>query len=201
MLAETPWLTEAVNEEEQRQRIATLFDLNTMSNKLSVCVAHLNELQNGDGAWSWYKGMPGNRYMTTQITEMLTRLQVMTGGKLNQGSLCHVSESIKLSTVQAGKEYKAMKEAEKERRNEGQSFRTDAPISVYMCFEWQSRSKCRYEPLFISKLSAQATDLTVYGKALSAIVLQQAGETVKGERVCAVCYGVFGGDRQDGALF
>ena len=32
---------------------------------------------------------------------------------------------------------------------------------------------------FISKLSAQATDLTVYGKALSAIVLQQAGETVK----------------------
>lgn len=47
MLAETPWLTEAVNEEEQRQRIATLFDLNTMSNKLSVCVAHLNELQMG----------------------------------------------------------------------------------------------------------------------------------------------------------
>ena len=32
---------------------------------------------------------------------------------------------------------------------------------------------------FISKLSAQAADLTIYGKALSAIVLQQAGETAK----------------------
>ena len=137
-----------MNEEEQRQRIATLFDLNTMSNKLSVCVAHLNELQNGDGAWSWYKGMPGNRYMTTQITEMLTRLQVMTGGKLNQALSAMYQKALNYLTVQAGKEYKAMKEAEKKGVTKGQSFRTDAPVSVYMCFEWQSRSKCRYEPLF-----------------------------------------------------
>ena len=39
LLAETPWLTEAVNEEEQRQRIATLFDgTRWVINCLSVAI-------------------------------------------------------------------------------------------------------------------------------------------------------------------
>ena len=38
LLAETPWLTEATNEAEQKQRIATLFDLNTMNSQLAVSV-------------------------------------------------------------------------------------------------------------------------------------------------------------------
>lgn len=65
LLAETPWLTEATNEAEQKQRIATLFDLNTMNSQLAVSVEKLGELQNADGAWSWYKGMQGSRYVTT----------------------------------------------------------------------------------------------------------------------------------------
>ena len=71
LLAETPWLTEATNEAEQKQRIATLFDLNTMNSQLAVSVEKLGELQNADGAWSWYKGMQGSRYVTTQVMEML----------------------------------------------------------------------------------------------------------------------------------
>lgn len=45
LLAETPWLTEATNEAEQKQRIATLFDLNTMNSQLAVSVEKLGELQ------------------------------------------------------------------------------------------------------------------------------------------------------------
>lgn len=51
--------------------------------------------------------------MTTQITEMLTRLQVMTGGKLNQALSAMYQKALNYLTVQAGKEYKAMKEAER----------------------------------------------------------------------------------------
>ena len=49
LLAETPWLTEATNEAEQKQRIATLFDLNTMNSGLAVSVEKLRELQK----WRW----------------------------------------------------------------------------------------------------------------------------------------------------
>ena len=78
LLAETPWLAEATNEAEQKQRIATLFDLNTMNSQLAVSVEKLGELQNADGAWSWYKGMQGSRYVTTQVMEMLVRLNALT---------------------------------------------------------------------------------------------------------------------------
>ena len=36
MYKRQPWLTEATNEAEQKQRIATLFDLNTMNSQLAV---------------------------------------------------------------------------------------------------------------------------------------------------------------------
>lgn len=179
LLAETPWLTEAMNEEEQRQRIATLFDLNTMSNKLSVCVARLNELQNVDGAWSWYKGMPGNRYMTTQIAEMLARLQVMTGGKLNQDLSAMYQKALNYLAVQAENEYKAMKEAEKKGATKVSPSEQTLQYLYICALNGKAGAKAGVNRYFISKLSAQAADLTIYGKALSAIVLQQAGETAK----------------------
>ena len=125
------------------------------------------------------KGMPGNRYMTTQITEMLTRLQVMTGGKLNQALSAMYQKALNYLTVQAGKEYKAMKEAEKKGvTNVSPSEQTLQ--FLYICaLNGKAGANADMNRYFISKLSAQATDLTVYGKALSAIVLQQAGETVK----------------------
>ena len=46
LLAETPWLTEATNEAEQKQRIATLFDLNTMNSGLAVSLAAANFVAN-----------------------------------------------------------------------------------------------------------------------------------------------------------
>ena len=55
-----------------------MFDLNTMNSGLAVSVEKLRELQNGDGAWSWYKGMQGSRYVTTQVMEMLVRLNALT---------------------------------------------------------------------------------------------------------------------------
>ena len=55
-----------------------MFDLNTMNSQLAVSVEKLGELQNADGAWSWYKGMQGSRYVTTQVMEMLVRLNALT---------------------------------------------------------------------------------------------------------------------------
>ena len=54
LLAETPWLTEATNEAEQKQRIATLFDLNTIYCERAGSVEILGELLNADGACSLY---------------------------------------------------------------------------------------------------------------------------------------------------
>ena len=142
-------------------------------------MARLNELQNVDGAWSWYKGMPGNRYMTTQIAEMLARLQVMTGGKLNQDLSAMYQKALNYLAVQAENEYKAMKEAEKKGVTKVSPSEQTLQYLYICALNGKAGAKAGVNRYFISKLSAQAADLTIYGKALSAIVLQQAGETAK----------------------
>ena len=113
LLAETPWLTEATNEAEQKQRIATLFDLNTMNSQLAVSVEKLGELQNADGAWSWYKGMQGSRYVTTQVMEMLVRLNALTHQDADSRMQPMIQKGFEYLGKQAAEEYKSMKEAEK----------------------------------------------------------------------------------------
>ena len=54
ILAESPWVLEAKTEQEQMQRIATLFDINNVRNNNITALTRLKELQQSNGAWSWY---------------------------------------------------------------------------------------------------------------------------------------------------
>jgi len=74
LLEETPWLRDAANETEQKKRIALLFDLNKMSNELSLTLDKLQKRQLPDGSFSWYGGDRGDRYITQHIAEGLGEL-------------------------------------------------------------------------------------------------------------------------------
>lgn len=178
-LAETPWLTEATNEAEQKQRIATLFDLNTMNSGLAVSVEKLRELQNGDGAWSWYKGMQGSRYVTTQVMEMLVRLNALTPQDADSRMQPMIQKGFEYLGKQAAEEYKSMKEAEKKGavgiRPSEQVLRY-----LYICaLDGKAPVDEKVNRYFIDKLSGEGKELTIYGKALGAIILQQAGKVAE----------------------
>ena len=179
LLAETPWLTEATNEAEQKQRIATLFDLNTMNSQLAVSVEKLGELQNADGAWSWYKGMQGSRYVTTQVMEMLVRLNVLTHQDADSRMQPLIQKGFEYLGKQAAEEYKSMKEAEKKGavglRPSEQVLRY-----LYICaLDGKAPVDEKVNRYFIDKLSGEGKELTIYGKALGAIILQQAGKVAE----------------------
>ena len=179
LLAETPWLTEAINEAEQKQRIATLFDLNTMNSQLAVSVEKLGELQHADGAWSWYKGMPGSRYVTTQVMEMLVRLNSLTHQDADSRMQPMIQKGFEYLGKQAAEEYKSMKEAEKKGavglRPSEQVLRY-----LYICvLDGKAPVDKKVNRYFIDKLSGEGKELTIYGKALGAIILQQAGKVAE----------------------
>ena len=77
LLEETPWLSEAQTEAEQKRRIALLFGLNTMEKRLRLAEQQLVALQTAEGGWAWYSGMFVSRYATTQIVELFARLKSM----------------------------------------------------------------------------------------------------------------------------
>jgi hypothetical protein len=56
LLAETPWVRDAVDEKEARARIALLFDATRAGNETQAAVARLENLRNGDGGWPWFPG-------------------------------------------------------------------------------------------------------------------------------------------------
>ena len=82
ILQETPWVMQAKNESERKQRVALLFDLNKMTNETDVSLAKLEQLQKPNGGWCWFEGMPESEYFTKYIITGLGHLKKIENGKL-----------------------------------------------------------------------------------------------------------------------
>ena len=77
VLLETPWVMDALNEQQQKERIALLFDLNRMRYEQENALQQLQKLQLPSGAWPWFEGMPESRYITRTIIQGLGQLRQM----------------------------------------------------------------------------------------------------------------------------
>ncbi|MDR3252722.1 MAG: hypothetical protein LBT35_04060, partial [Tannerella sp.] len=83
MLEETPWVVEAKNETERKQRLGLLFDLNRMSNELSRARNKLKNMQNSDGGFPWFEGSPSSRYITQHILAGMAHLRKIEASGMN----------------------------------------------------------------------------------------------------------------------
>ncbi|ROI00158.1 alpha-2-macroglobulin family protein [Chryseobacterium daecheongense] len=74
LLEETPWVLESKNEEEQMQKLARLFDANTMRNSINQDWDDFVKLQNPDGGFSWYSGYPSSYGVSLYILKNLGKI-------------------------------------------------------------------------------------------------------------------------------
>ena len=77
MLQETPWVLEAKSETEQRSRISTLFEINTIRNQQTNALKLIEQKQKYNGGWPWMDGMPESPYISTYILSGFGKLQKM----------------------------------------------------------------------------------------------------------------------------
>ncbi|MFQ7083658.1 alpha-2-macroglobulin family protein [Bacteroides intestinalis] len=187
LLEESPWLLEATTEAEQQARIATLFDLNNLANNNITTLTRLKELQDADGAWSWYKGMPGSRNMTGYITELLVRLPLLTGQKNSGDALSMQQAAFKYLHQQALEEYKSIRKAEKD----GAKMTTlSHPAMTYLYLVAISGEKvpaaneAAYS-YFLSKVGKNLNTAEMGMKAQSAIILLKSGRTAEANEFIA----------------
>jgi hypothetical protein len=75
LLEETPWVMDAQNEEQQKQNIALLFDLNRMADERGRAINTLAERQLDSGGWPWFPGGPDSWYITQHIVSGMMHLQ------------------------------------------------------------------------------------------------------------------------------
>jgi hypothetical protein len=76
LLAETPWVRDAVDEKEARARIALLFDATRADNETQAAVNRLQSLRNGDGGWPWFPSGQTCDSVTLGILAGFGRLRV-----------------------------------------------------------------------------------------------------------------------------
>ena len=75
LLEETPWVLNAQSEEQQKQNIALLFDLNRMANERERALNTLRDQQLDSGAWPWFAGGRDSWYITQYIVSGFMHLQ------------------------------------------------------------------------------------------------------------------------------
>lgn len=74
LLQESPWVRQATSERERKQRLGLLFDLNRMAMEQSSAMKKLQDMQNPNGGWPWFVGMPESPYITLHIVTGLGHL-------------------------------------------------------------------------------------------------------------------------------
>lgn len=172
VLAETPWLLDADRESEQKQQLMGYFNESQINYRLADNLLRLSRLQNVDGSFAWWKGMEGSPYMTMSVLQTLTRLNHMVGEQNETKTI--VRTAFAYMDKQMAREVKEMKKIESEGKVKNVRPSELAVQYLYASTlarrDMQQSAKRNFDYL-ISRLAAQNTEFSIYGKAVSAVVL------------------------------
>lgn len=179
LLEETPWLSEAADETTRKRNLAQLLDANTMNNRLQTAIRKLESLQGKDGGWSWYPGMEGNRYTTTEIVKQLARLTALQV-PLDEPMKQMYRQAQKFLGGQLLEEYQDMREVEK-KTGKRPRLSNEAIIYLYICsLDASAQQQIKRETLnyLLETLQEKVlpVDCSILDKAHIAVILQAFGK-------------------------
>lgn len=177
VLEETPWVLEAEHETAQKQALSNFFDETLIGNRINTIFERLADLQQGDGAFPWWQGMPGSPRMTSEVLEFLTRLDMLLGTqKQTQRMIERASNFVSNIAVKEVEEFK-------QREKEGKP----VYISSYYALQWVYLNALSGRKLnsderdatdyLMNHLKKEIKTQSLYAKALMAIVLYKQGDT------------------------
>lgn len=171
---ETPWVSEGNSEGSRRRKLARAFDYGASSARARNLLERLTLLQQNDGGWSWFPGMQSNYYITGRVLDMLVRLEEITGDKAAA------------NLVAKGISYLDKDVAERIERMKGLGSGTpkididNSDLFTYL--DILRRSNCELSATaranrryLIGKLAKEPVLSNMYNKALSAVILMEAG--------------------------
>ena len=173
LLNETPWVLDAERENDQKHRLADFFDANTMQKRLSSSFEKMRNLQRSDGSWSWWPEMPGSFYMTVAVSEMLVRLNVLTGEKPETRQM--LNSAFRFMGEQIVLEVMYMKKQEK--KGVKPSFPSFKALQwLYLCtLDGRTLSSEVQEAnnYLLPLLKKEIRNQSIYEKAMTAVILSK----------------------------
>ncbi|MCC6413394.1 MAG: hypothetical protein IT270_17160, partial [Saprospiraceae bacterium] len=190
LLEETPWVLEAQSEEQQKQNMALLFDLNRMANERERALSTLEERQAPNGGWSWFPGGRENWYITQYMVEGFGHLKTLGALSLDndERSTVMVEKALEYCEEEALKHYK---ELEKQ-VNAGKAKWDDDHLDNIMIHFLYARSFYKTDaqnspviPYYLSQAEKHWLGKGLYQEGLLALVLHRHGKKEAAQKIVA----------------
>lgn len=110
LLEETPWVMEAQDEAQRKQRLSLLFDLNQANNQRQLAMRQLQKLQNEEGGFSWFEGFPASREITVAVLEFLAQLTQLNAVEYGQAERAMIINALRYLDQQIEKDYEWLRQ-------------------------------------------------------------------------------------------
>lgn len=177
LLNETPWVMDAKSETERKQRLASLFDLNTLAANCDGWLKRLAELQTDEGGYAWFKGMKAGSHSTLFVLDNFGRLQKAGISVASQDG--NIKRAVNFLDNQVRKNYEWLVKYDKK-------YKENAHIGMFELYYFQVRSLFSNIKLpadcgtaynfYYGLMKKQWDQCSLYGKALAAIALYRGGD-------------------------
>lgn len=172
LLNETPWMADAENETDRKQQLAGYFDVNALACRRSDFIRKLRALQKPVGSFSWWPGMEDSEYMTVNIVETLVRLNKIAGKQADLNDM--INKGFSYLDGCMSEEVVELKKLEK--KGHKNLMPGEAACHWLYASALAGRRHTADMDYLVNLLDKSATQLTIYGKAGSAVILAQYGK-------------------------
>ena len=173
---ESPWLRNARDEARQRAELIDFFNPALMATRIDNARNRLLQLQNSDGSWSWFEGMPGNYYTTLGVCHMLAMMRMQP----------NVTEP--LQRAMAYLDTEQLRRYEETRRLKQAASLDESTlhylfVSSLMPDRKVGRDVVGMRATYLKLIAKSSRQLSIYGKANGANILRAFGMTRQADKL------------------
>ncbi|MCC8155305.1 MAG: alpha-2-macroglobulin [Tannerellaceae bacterium] len=176
LLNETPWVMEAKEEAEQKQRLDLLFDVNRAASQKEIALQKLRDQQLESGAWGWFKGNHPDRQMTLYIMQGMAQLVQLNAIEYNQEEREMQIRALQYLDKAILENYQQLQKSARDLKNYVPSSQQVAYLFMRSSYrdipEGDAREAVRY---FTAQAEKNRQKLSLKEKAAVAILMQRNG--------------------------
>ena len=180
LLEETPWVLEAKNEAEQKQKLALLFDLNRSENLTRQAIDKLKELQTSQGGWSWFKGFYPSVSITQYLLYGFNQLKELQATTFGDDVRAMQSAAVSYVDAEAFRRFESLKKYNNNWRGINAISSTDLEYlyvrSAYTQYPQDAKIK-EMTAFYTSVIEKNWTQFPLYERSLIAVLMQRGGKT------------------------
>ncbi len=185
LLEETPWVRDAVSEEEQMKRIAVLFDLNKMQQEMKAAFDKLSQKQQNSGGFAWFDGGRENEYITTHIVSGFGNLKNMKIDLKKHGIEINslVKNAINFIDQKQLEYYKEQQRLKKNDLDWNTGIHYLYARSFFLQEHAMPKTLDSLKLIYLNNIKKNAKDFSLQTQAMAALVLSRFGEKPAAEKL------------------